>query len=99
VRAPGVVDAGEGVEQVLELGEGDGLAGLGAEPVLHGLLEAFDLALGLGVVRLAVLLLDAQAAKLVLQGVAAAPTAGAGGSRFSATPTASARRPTASLLA
>jgi hypothetical protein len=32
VRAAGVVDGGEGVEQCLELGEGGGLAGLGAEP-------------------------------------------------------------------
>jgi hypothetical protein len=39
-----------------------GWAGLGAEPVLHRLLEPLDLALGLGVVRLAVLLLDPQAA-------------------------------------
>jgi hypothetical protein len=65
VRAPCVVDACEDVELGLELGEGGGLAGLGAEPLLHGLLEAFRLALGLGVVRLAVLLLDAKAAQLV----------------------------------
>jgi hypothetical protein len=38
----GVVDAGEGVEQGLELGEGGGLSGLGAEPILHGLLEALS---------------------------------------------------------
>jgi hypothetical protein len=56
--AGGVVDAGQGAEQGLELGEGGGLARLGAEPVLHGLLEPPGLALGLGVARLAVLLPD-----------------------------------------
>ena len=79
MRPAGVVDAGEGVQQGLELGEGGGLVRLGAEPVLHGLLEALDLALGLGVVRLAVLLLDAEAAQLVLEGVAAAFAAGQAG--------------------
>ena len=64
VRPAAVVDGGEGVEQGLELGEGGGLGGLGAEPVLEGLLEPLDFALGLRVVRLAVLLRDAQAAQL-----------------------------------
>jgi hypothetical protein len=64
----GVVDAGEGVQQGLELGESGGLVRLRAEPLLEGLLEAFDLALGLGVVRLAVLLGDAQAAQFGFQG-------------------------------
>src|SRR6202167_3120082 len=76
VRALGVIGAGEGVEQGLKVSEGGRLSGLGAEPVLHGLLEPLGLSLGLGVVRLAVLLLDPEAAKLVLQGVAAAPAAG-----------------------
>jgi hypothetical protein len=56
----GVLDVGEGVQQGLELGEGGGLARLGAEPVLHGVLESFGFALGLGMVRLAVLLGDAE---------------------------------------
>jgi hypothetical protein len=37
VRAPGVVETGEAVEQGLEAGEGGRLSGLGAEPVLHRL--------------------------------------------------------------
>ena len=65
--------------RALELGEGGGLAGLGPEPVLHGLLESFDFPLGLGVVRLAVLLLDPEAAQFVLEGVAAAAAAGQAG--------------------
>jgi hypothetical protein len=48
---------------------------LGAEPVLHGLLEPFDFPLGLGVVRFPVLLGDAEAAQFGFQGVAAAPAA------------------------
>ena len=56
----------------MELGEGGGLGGLGAQPVLQGLLEPFDLALGLRVVRLAVLLGDVPAAQFVLEAVAAA---------------------------
>ena len=68
VRAAGVVDGSERAGQGLQLGQGGGLAGLGAEPVLHRLLEPFDFALGLGVVRLAVLLGDAEAAQLVLPG-------------------------------
>ena len=79
MRALGAGDAGEGVQQGLELGEGGGLGRLGVEPVLHGLLEALRFALGLGVVRLAVLLGDPEAAQLVLQGVAAALAAGQAG--------------------
>jgi hypothetical protein len=75
VRPAGVVVAGELVELGLELGEGAG-GGLGGEPFLQGLLESFDLALGLRVVRPAVLLADAEAAQLVLQAVAAAAAAG-----------------------
>jgi hypothetical protein len=52
---------------------------LGAEPVLHRLLEALGFSLGLGVVRLSVLLLDAEAAQLVLEAVAAASAAGQAG--------------------
>ena len=42
-----VVNRGEGVEEGLQLGEGGGLLGLGAEPFFEGLLEPFDFALGL----------------------------------------------------
>ena len=79
VRPAGVVVAGERVELGLELGEGAGLGVLGGEPVLQGLLEPFGFTLGLGVVGLSVLLGDAQAAQLVLEGVAAAPAAGVPG--------------------
>jgi hypothetical protein len=50
--------------------------GPGGQPFLQGLLEPLDLALGLGVVRAAVLLGDAQGAQFVLQAVAAAAAAG-----------------------
>jgi len=73
VRPAGVVEAGEGVEQGLELAEGGGLGPLGAQPVLEGLLEPLDLALGLRVVRFPVLLLDAELAQFGFQVVAAAP--------------------------
>jgi hypothetical protein len=76
VRAAGVVDAGEGVQEVLELGERGRLGGLGAQPFLQGLLESLRLALGLGVVRFAVLLPDSQAAQFGFQAVAAAFAAG-----------------------
>src|SRR5512133_3981416 len=52
----------EPVEQGLQVPDRGGLVGLGAQPGLHGLLEAFDLAAGGGVVRAGVLLGDAQAA-------------------------------------
>src|SRR5215211_7767014 len=51
VRSLVVVDVDEAVEQGLELGDRGGLVGLGAQPRLEGLLEAFDLAAGGGVVR------------------------------------------------
>jgi hypothetical protein len=76
VRAAVVVLAGERVELGLELGEVRGLGWLGAEPFLECLLESLDLALGLGVVRLPVLLSYAKAAQLVLEGVAASLAAG-----------------------
>ena len=76
VRPGGVIRAGEGIEQGLQLGEGGGLGLLGGEPFLHRLLEPLDFALGLGMVRLAVLLLHTQAAELVLQAIAATSAAG-----------------------
>ena len=77
VGAAGVVVSGEGIQQSLELGEVSGPV-LGGEPFLQGLPEPLDLALGLGVVRPAVLLPDPQQPQLVLQGVPAAPAAAAG---------------------
>jgi hypothetical protein len=62
MRTPLVVLDGEGVQQGLEFGDGGRLVGLGAQPFLHGLLEPFDLALGLGVPGAAVLLVHAEAA-------------------------------------
>ena len=62
VGPPLVVLDGEGVQQPLEVGDGGALVGLGAQPLLHGLLEAFDLALGLRVPGAAVLLVHTQAA-------------------------------------
>jgi hypothetical protein len=76
VRPLGVVAGGKGVEEGLELGDGGGLARLGGQPFLEGLPEPLDLALGLGVAGLAVLLPDFQAAQLVLQAVAAADEPG-----------------------
>jgi hypothetical protein len=67
VRPSLVVLLGEGVQQGLEAGDGGGLVGLGAQPFLHGLLEAFDLALGLGVPGAAILLVHTQSAELGLQ--------------------------------
>jgi len=61
VRTPLVVLDGEGVQQGLELDDGGGLGRLGAEPFFHGLLEPFDLALGLGVPGPPVLLVHAEA--------------------------------------
>jgi hypothetical protein len=62
VRAAGVVAGDEGVQEGLELGQVSRLGCLGGQPFLQGLLEPFDLALGLGVVGLPVLLLDPAAA-------------------------------------
>ena len=75
VRPLVVVDGGEGVQEGLELGEGGWLGGLGGEPGLEGLPEAFDLALGLRVGGPAVLLLDAEAAQFGFEAVAAAAPA------------------------
>ena len=74
-----VVVVDEGVEQGLELGDGGGLVGLGAQPFLQGLLEPFDLAAGGGVVGAGVLLGDAEAAEFGLEAVAAAAAAGEAG--------------------
>ena len=78
-RPLGVVVRGELIEQCLELGEAGRLGLLGGGPFLEGLLGSLGLALGLGVVRLAVLLSYAKAAQLVLEGVAAALAAGQSG--------------------
>ncbi len=67
VRPPGVVDVDERVQEGLQLAEGGGLLRLSAEPLLQGLLEAFSIALGLRVVRLAVLLRDVAFVELVLE--------------------------------
>jgi hypothetical protein len=50
----GVVDGGEFVEQCLKVGDGGG-SGSGSQPAFEGLVESFDLALGLGMVGVAVL--------------------------------------------
>ena len=70
-----VVDALEAVELGLQLGEGGG-GGLSGEPALQGLVEAFDLALGLRMAGMAVLLGDAEVGEQVLEAVAAAGEAG-----------------------
>jgi hypothetical protein len=57
-----VVDLHELLQQQSQLLNGSGLDGLGAEPVLRGLLDAFDLAAGGGMVRAGVLLHDVEAA-------------------------------------
>lgn len=67
-----VVFLTEAVEQGVELFEGGRLLGLVPEPFLEGLLEAFDLALGLGMVPASVLLGHAQCGQGVFEGVAAA---------------------------
>jgi hypothetical protein len=70
-----VVDAGEGVQLGLQLGESGG-GGLRGEPALQGLVEAFDLALGLGMAGMAIFLGDAETGEQVLEAVAAAGEAG-----------------------
>jgi hypothetical protein len=73
-----VVFVDEAVEEGLEFGQGGGLVGLGSEPVLHGLLEAFDFAAGGGVVGSAVLLGHVPVAELLFESVAAALASDAG---------------------
>jgi hypothetical protein len=70
-----VADALEAVELGLQLGDGGG-RWLGCEPALQGLVEAFDLALGLRIVGMAVLLRDAQVGDQVFEAVAAASEPG-----------------------
>jgi len=60
VRPAVVVFVDEGVELGLEVGEGGGL-GLFGQKAFEGLVEAFDLAAGGGVIRGGVDLGDAQA--------------------------------------
>ena len=71
----GVVVLGPGVEQGLQVGEG-GCGWSACEPLLEGLLDAFDLAAGLGVAGSGVLLRDVESFQLVLELVAAAAVAG-----------------------
>lgn len=75
VRTTVVVLIDEVVEQLLELGNCGCLSRLGAEPLLEGLLEAFDLVLGVRVVRSAVLLNDLELAKPRLEAVTPASPA------------------------
>jgi hypothetical protein len=77
VRADLVVVAREPGELALQAGDALG-RWLRGEPLLLGPLEAFDLALGLGVVGAGVVEPDAEAAVLDLEGD---PAAAAGGSR------------------
>ena len=70
-----VVVLAEGVELGLEAGQGGG-GRLRGQPAFLGLVEPFDLALGLGVEGVAVLLGDAQGGQQVLEGVPAAAEAG-----------------------
>ena len=58
VRAVVVVVLGERIEQGLQLCHGPRLGGLGAQPLLQGLLEPLDLPAGGGVVGSGVLLDD-----------------------------------------
>jgi hypothetical protein len=74
-----VVLLDEGVEECLKVVDHGRLVGLGAQPLLHGLLKPFDLALGRGVVGTPVLLDHVEAAEFGLQVVAAALAAGESG--------------------
>jgi hypothetical protein len=67
-----VVLVGEAVEEGLEFGDGVWLGGLGAEPFLQGLLEAFGLSAGGRMVGPGVLLDDVQASEFCFEGVASA---------------------------
>lgn len=66
-----VVELLERVELVLEVGEGVG-GRLGAEPAFEGLVESFDLALGLWVAGMAVLLGDREVGEQVFEAVTSA---------------------------
>jgi hypothetical protein len=78
VRAFVVVDLPEFGQLFVQLLHGVG-AGLPGEPFFQGLVEALDFALGLRVVRGAVLLCDAQSGNQVLEGVPAALSSGQAG--------------------
>ena len=75
MRAAFVVVGPECVELLLQLGDGRGGC-LSGQPSLEGLVEPFDLALGLRVVGCAVLLADVQDSEGVFERVAAAAVAG-----------------------
>jgi hypothetical protein len=79
VRAIAVVGADEGVDEGLQLADGGRLGGLGDQPLLHRLLEPFDLSAGGRVIGPGVLLRDASAAQLVLEVVASTAAAGEAG--------------------
>jgi hypothetical protein len=64
-----VVLVDECLDQRLELADVGGLGGLGAEPVLQGLWEAFDFAAGGGVVGSGVLLGHAEPVQVVFEAV------------------------------
>jgi hypothetical protein len=63
-----VVKVAEAVKLGLEVGQGGG-GGLSGQPAFLGLVESFDLALGLRVVRRAILLGDVQGGQEVFEGV------------------------------
>jgi hypothetical protein len=75
VRANSVVVVAEAVELGLQVTDRVG-SGLVSEPFFQGLLEPLDLALGLGVVRAAVLLVDSEQVEFVLERVSAATDSG-----------------------
>ena len=67
----GVVELSEVRQQRVQFGDGLG-AGLRGEPAFEGLLEPFDLALGLRVGGVAVLLLDVKGDEQVFEAVSPA---------------------------
>ena len=70
-----VIDDGEDLELVLQLGDRC-RRGLASEPAFEGLVETFDLDLGLRVVGVAVLLGDVELPEEVFEAVAAADETG-----------------------
>ena len=79
VRTAVVVLISEGVQQGLQLCDRGRLSGLGVDPLLHRLVQAFDLAAGGRVVRGGVLLHDPEPVQLGLERVPAAATASEAG--------------------
>ena len=77
VGSHGVVIGAEGIKLALQLSHGAGF-GLCGEPFLKGLMEPFDLAAGLWVIRAGVPKADAAVVEGDLQGDASAATATAG---------------------